>query len=101
MEEEYEQRYQNQRGIIQKIHDVIKKRLKKFLDAGIDLPNLASPLGVPSALYYVPKKGRMAVVPIMKMRCNLVSAKLNYNGMREFVLIISYFSNTFDLNIRK
>ncbi|GJR92724.1 reverse transcriptase domain-containing protein [Tanacetum coccineum] len=60
MEEEYEPAVQHQRRVNPKIHDVIKKEVKKLLDAGLIYPISDSPWVSP--VHYVPKKGGMAVV---------------------------------------
>ncbi|GJZ68650.1 reverse transcriptase domain-containing protein [Tanacetum coccineum] len=60
MEEDYEPAVQHQRRVNPKIHDVIKKEVEKFLDAGLIYPISDSPLVSP--VHCVPKKGGMTVV---------------------------------------
>nr|GEX47923.1 DNA-directed DNA polymerase [Tanacetum cinerariifolium] len=60
MEEDYKPTVQNQRRVNPKIHDVIKKEVKKLLDAGLIYPISDSPWVSP--VYCVPKKGGFTVV---------------------------------------
>nr|GFB07583.1 reverse transcriptase domain-containing protein [Tanacetum cinerariifolium] len=60
MEEDYKPAVQNQRRVNPKIHDVIKKEVKKLLDAGLIYP-ISDSLWV-SPVHCVPKKGGFTVV---------------------------------------
>ncbi|GJU93772.1 reverse transcriptase domain-containing protein [Tanacetum coccineum] len=60
MEEDYEPTVQHQRRVNPKIYDVIKKEVKKLLDAGLIYPISDSPWVSP--VHCVPKKGGMTVV---------------------------------------
>ncbi|GJS89281.1 reverse transcriptase domain-containing protein [Tanacetum coccineum] len=60
MEEDYKLAVQHQRRVNPKIHDVIKKKVEKLLDAGLIYPISNSPWVSP--VHCVPKKGRMTVV---------------------------------------
>ncbi|GJX08157.1 reverse transcriptase domain-containing protein [Tanacetum coccineum] len=60
MEEDYEPAVQHQRRVNPKIHDVIKKEVKKLLNAGLIYPISNSPWVSP--VHCVPKKGGMTVV---------------------------------------
>ncbi|GJT18609.1 reverse transcriptase domain-containing protein [Tanacetum coccineum] len=60
MEEDYTPAVQHQRRVNPKIHDVIKKEVKKLLDAGLIYPISDSPWVSP--VHCVPKKGGFTVV---------------------------------------
>ncbi|GKA80520.1 hypothetical protein Tco_0787212, partial [Tanacetum coccineum] len=60
MEEDYELTVQSQRWVNPKIHDVIKKKVEKLLDAGLIYPISNSPWVRP--VHCVPKKGGITVV---------------------------------------
>nr|GFA03996.1 reverse transcriptase domain-containing protein [Tanacetum cinerariifolium] len=60
MEEDYKPAVQHQRRVNPKIHDVIKKEVKKLLDAGLIYPISDSPWVSP--VHCVPKKGGFTVV---------------------------------------
>nr|GEU81457.1 reverse transcriptase domain-containing protein [Tanacetum cinerariifolium] len=60
MEEDYKPAVQHQRRVNPKIHDVIKKEVEKFLDAGLIYPISNSPWVSP--VHCVPKKGGFTVV---------------------------------------
>nr|GEV45792.1 reverse transcriptase domain-containing protein [Tanacetum cinerariifolium] len=60
LEEDYSSKVQSQRRVNPKIHDVIKKEVKKLLDAGLIYPISDSPWV--SLVHCVPKKGGMTVV---------------------------------------
>nr|GEU83463.1 retrovirus-related Pol polyprotein from transposon 17.6 [Tanacetum cinerariifolium] len=60
MEEDYKPAVQHQRRVNPKIHDVIKKEVKKLLDAGLIYSISDSPWVSP--VYCVPKKGGFTVV---------------------------------------
>nr|GEV95060.1 reverse transcriptase domain-containing protein [Tanacetum cinerariifolium] len=60
MEEDYKPAVQSQRRVNPKIHDVIKKEVKKLLNAGMIYPISDSPWVSP--IHCVPKKGGMTVV---------------------------------------
>ncbi|GJS75475.1 reverse transcriptase domain-containing protein [Tanacetum coccineum] len=60
MEEDYKPAVQHQRLVNPKIHDVIKKKVEKFLDVGLIYPISDSPWVSP--VHYVPKKGGFTVV---------------------------------------
>nr|GEW92413.1 reverse transcriptase domain-containing protein [Tanacetum cinerariifolium] len=60
LEEDYEPKVQSQRRVNPKIHDVIKKMVKKLLDAGLIYQISDSPWVNP--VHCVPKKGGMTVV---------------------------------------
>nr|GEZ98139.1 DNA-directed DNA polymerase [Tanacetum cinerariifolium] len=60
LEDDYSPKVQIQRRVNPKIHDVIKKEVKKLLDAGLIYPISDSPLVSP--VYCVPKKGGMTVI---------------------------------------
>nr|GEZ67283.1 transposon Ty3-I Gag-Pol polyprotein [Tanacetum cinerariifolium] len=60
MEEDYKLAVQHQRRVNPKIHDVIKKEVKKLLDAGLIYP-ISDSLWV-SPVHCVPKKGGFIVV---------------------------------------
>nr|GEZ09069.1 DNA-directed DNA polymerase [Tanacetum cinerariifolium] len=60
MEDDYKTAVQSQRRVNPKIHDVIKKKVIKLLDAGIIYPISDSPWVSP--IHCVPKKGGMTVV---------------------------------------
>ncbi|GKC77461.1 hypothetical protein Tco_1128235 [Tanacetum coccineum] len=60
MEEDYKLAVQHQRWVNPKIHDVIKKEVKKLLDAGLIYPISDSPWVSP--VHCVPKKGGLTVV---------------------------------------
>nr|GFB67257.1 reverse transcriptase domain-containing protein [Tanacetum cinerariifolium] len=60
LEEDYEPKVQSQRRVNPKIHDVIKKEVKKLLNAGLIYPISDSPWVSP--VHCVPKKGGMTVV---------------------------------------
>nr|GEY21490.1 DNA-directed DNA polymerase [Tanacetum cinerariifolium] len=60
IEDDYKPAVQSQRRVNPKIHDVIKKKVIKLLDAGMIYPIFDSPWVSP--IYCVPKKGGMTVV---------------------------------------
>nr|GEX36801.1 reverse transcriptase domain-containing protein [Tanacetum cinerariifolium] len=60
MEEDFKPAVQHQRRVNLKIHDVIKKEVKKLLDAGLIYPIFDSPWVGP--VHYVPIKGGFTVV---------------------------------------
>ncbi|GJX12250.1 reverse transcriptase domain-containing protein [Tanacetum coccineum] len=60
MEDDFKPAVQHQRRVNQKIHEVIKKKVVKLLDAGLIYPISDSPWVSP--VHCVPKKGRMTVV---------------------------------------
>ncbi|GKD39445.1 reverse transcriptase domain-containing protein [Tanacetum coccineum] len=60
MEEDYEPAVQHQRRVNPKIHNVIKKKVEKLLDARLIYPISDSPWVSP--VHCVPKKGGMAIV---------------------------------------
>nr|GEX50169.1 reverse transcriptase [Tanacetum cinerariifolium] len=60
LEDDYSPKVQSQRRVNPKIHDVIKKEVKKLLDAGLIYPISDSPLVSP--VHCVPKKGGMTVI---------------------------------------
>nr|GEZ62538.1 reverse transcriptase domain-containing protein [Tanacetum cinerariifolium] len=60
LEEDYTPKVQSQRRVNPKIHDVIKKKVEKLLDAGLIYPISDSPWVSP--VYCVPKKGGMTVI---------------------------------------
>ncbi|GKG27754.1 hypothetical protein Tco_0406081, partial [Tanacetum coccineum] len=60
MEDDYEPAVQHQRRVNPKIHDVIKNKVEKLLDAGLIYPISDSPWVNP--VHCVPKKGGMTVV---------------------------------------
>nr|GEV69126.1 reverse transcriptase domain-containing protein [Tanacetum cinerariifolium] len=60
MEEDYKLAVQHQRRVNPKIHDVIKKKVEKLLDAGLIYPIFDSPWVNP--VHCVPKKGGFTVV---------------------------------------
>nr|GEW70525.1 reverse transcriptase domain-containing protein [Tanacetum cinerariifolium] len=60
LEEEHSPKVQSQRRVNPKIHDVIKKKVEKLLDAGLIYPISDSPWV--SLIHCVPKKGGMTVI---------------------------------------
>ncbi|GKF58131.1 hypothetical protein Tco_0171668, partial [Tanacetum coccineum] len=60
MEEDYKPTVQSQRWVNPKIHEVIKKEVIKFLDAGMIYPISDSPWVSP--IHFIPKKGGITVV---------------------------------------
>nr|GFA50143.1 DNA-directed DNA polymerase [Tanacetum cinerariifolium] len=60
LEDDYSPKVQSQRRVNPKIHDVIKKEVKKLLDAGLIYPIFDSPWVSP--VYCVLKKGGMAII---------------------------------------
>nr|GEW36383.1 reverse transcriptase domain-containing protein [Tanacetum cinerariifolium] len=60
LEEDYSPKVQSQRRVNPKIHDVIKKEVKKLLNAGLIYPISDSPWVSP--IHCVPKKGGMTVI---------------------------------------
>nr|GEY45553.1 DNA-directed DNA polymerase [Tanacetum cinerariifolium] len=60
LEDDYSPKVQSQRRVNPKIHDVIKKEVKKLLDAGLIYPIFDSPWVSP--VHCVPKKGGMTVI---------------------------------------
>nr|GEV05150.1 DNA-directed DNA polymerase [Tanacetum cinerariifolium] len=60
LEEDFSPKMQSQRRVNPKIHDVIKKEVKKLLDTGLIYPISDSPWV--SLVYCVPKKGGMTVI---------------------------------------
>nr|GFC67257.1 reverse transcriptase domain-containing protein [Tanacetum cinerariifolium] len=60
LEEDFLPKVQSQRRVNLKIHDVIKKEVKKLLDAGLIYPIFDSPWVSP--VHCVPKKGGMTVI---------------------------------------
>nr|GEU34449.1 reverse transcriptase domain-containing protein [Tanacetum cinerariifolium] len=60
LEEDFSPKVQSQRRVNPKIHDVIKKEVKKLLDAGLIYPISDSPWVSP--VHCVPKKGGMTVI---------------------------------------
>nr|GEZ66346.1 reverse transcriptase domain-containing protein [Tanacetum cinerariifolium] len=60
LEEDYAPKVQSQRRVNPKIHDVIKKEVKKLLDAGLIYPISESPWVSP--VHCVSKKGGMTVI---------------------------------------
>nr|GFB59512.1 reverse transcriptase domain-containing protein [Tanacetum cinerariifolium] len=60
LEEDYSPKVQSQRRVNLKIHDVIKKEVKKLLDAGLIYPISDSPWVSP--IHCVPKKGGITVI---------------------------------------
>nr|GEY08679.1 reverse transcriptase domain-containing protein [Tanacetum cinerariifolium] len=60
LEDDFSPKVQSQRRVNPKIHDVIKKEVKKLLDAGLIYPISYSPWVSP--VHCVPKKGGMTVI---------------------------------------
>nr|GFD00539.1 reverse transcriptase domain-containing protein [Tanacetum cinerariifolium] len=60
LEEDFSPKVQSQRRVNPKIHDVIKKEVKKLIDAGLIYPIFDSPWVSP--VHCVPKKGGMTVI---------------------------------------
>nr|GEX28818.1 reverse transcriptase domain-containing protein [Tanacetum cinerariifolium] len=60
LEDDFSPKVQSQRRVNLKIHDVIKKEVKKLLDAGLIYPISDSPWVSP--VHCVPKKGGMTVI---------------------------------------
>nr|GEU43134.1 reverse transcriptase domain-containing protein [Tanacetum cinerariifolium] len=60
LEDDFTQKVQSQRRVNPKIHDVIKKEIKKLLDAGLIYPISVSPWI--SHIHCIPKKGGMTVI---------------------------------------
>nr|GFB22052.1 hypothetical protein [Tanacetum cinerariifolium] len=60
LEEDYSPKVQSQRRVNPKIHDVIKKKVEKLLEAGLIYPISDSPWVSP--IHCVPKKGGMTVI---------------------------------------
>nr|GEY96506.1 reverse transcriptase domain-containing protein [Tanacetum cinerariifolium] len=60
LEEDFSPKVQSQRRVNPKIHDVIKKEVKKLLNAGLIYPISDSPWVSP--IHCVPKKGGMTVI---------------------------------------
>nr|GEZ46793.1 hypothetical protein [Tanacetum cinerariifolium] len=60
LEEDYSPKMQSQRRVNPKIHDVIKKEVKKLFDIGLIYP--ISDSSWVSPVHYVPKKGGMTVI---------------------------------------
>nr|GEX60345.1 reverse transcriptase domain-containing protein [Tanacetum cinerariifolium] len=60
LEEDFSPKVQSQRRVNPKIHDIIKKEVKKILDAGLIYPISDSPWV--SHVHCVPKKGGMTVI---------------------------------------
>nr|GEY25608.1 reverse transcriptase domain-containing protein [Tanacetum cinerariifolium] len=60
LEEDFSPKVQSQRRVNPKIHDVIKKEVKKLLDAGLTYPISDSPWVSP--IHCVPKKGGITVI---------------------------------------
>nr|GEZ33655.1 DNA-directed DNA polymerase [Tanacetum cinerariifolium] len=60
LKEDFSPMVQSQRRVNSKIHDVIKKKVEKLLDAGLIYPISDSPWVSP--VYCVPKKGGMTVI---------------------------------------
>nr|GFB60066.1 reverse transcriptase domain-containing protein [Tanacetum cinerariifolium] len=60
LEENYSPKVQSQRRVNPKIHDVIKKKVEKLLDAGLIYPISDSPWVSP--IHCVPKKGGMTII---------------------------------------
>nr|GFA11334.1 reverse transcriptase domain-containing protein [Tanacetum cinerariifolium] len=60
LEDDFSPKVQSQRRVNPKIHDVIKKEVKKLLDAGLIYPISDSPWVSP--VHCVPKKGGMTVI---------------------------------------
>nr|GFB05323.1 reverse transcriptase domain-containing protein [Tanacetum cinerariifolium] len=60
LEEDYSPKVQSQRRVNPKIHDVIKKKVEKLLDAGLIYPISDSPWVSP--IHCVPKKGGMTII---------------------------------------
>nr|GEV57946.1 reverse transcriptase domain-containing protein [Tanacetum cinerariifolium] len=60
LEEDFSPKVQSQRRVNPKIHDVIKKEVKKLLDAGLIYPIFDNPWVSP--VHCVPKKGCMTVI---------------------------------------
>nr|GFB55339.1 reverse transcriptase domain-containing protein [Tanacetum cinerariifolium] len=60
LEDNYSPKVQSQRRVNPKIHDVIKKEVKKLLDAGLIYPISDSPWVSP--IHCVPKKGVLTVI---------------------------------------
>nr|GEY89700.1 reverse transcriptase domain-containing protein [Tanacetum cinerariifolium] len=60
LEEDFSPKVQSQRRVNPKIHDVIKKEVKKLLDVGLIYPISNSPWVSP--IHCVPKKGGMTVI---------------------------------------
>nr|GEX17480.1 reverse transcriptase domain-containing protein [Tanacetum cinerariifolium] len=60
LEDDYSPKVKSQRRVNPKIHDVIKKEVKKLLDAGLIYPISDSPWVSP--VHCVPKKGGMTVI---------------------------------------
>nr|GEX21014.1 transposon Ty3-I Gag-Pol polyprotein [Tanacetum cinerariifolium] len=79
LEEDYSPKVQSQRRVNLKIHDVIKKEVKKLLDAGLIYPISDSPWVSP--IHCVPKKGGMTVIK---------------NDENELVPLASYFQIPID-----
>nr|GEY08236.1 reverse transcriptase domain-containing protein [Tanacetum cinerariifolium] len=60
LEEDYSPKVQSQRKVNPKIHDVIKKEVKKLLDAGLIYPISDNPWVSP--IHCIPKKGGITVI---------------------------------------
>nr|GFB79373.1 reverse transcriptase domain-containing protein [Tanacetum cinerariifolium] len=60
LEEDYSPKVQSQRRVNPKIHDIIKKKVKKLLDTGLIYPIFDSPWVSP--IHCVPKKEGMTVI---------------------------------------
>nr|GFA55144.1 DNA-directed DNA polymerase [Tanacetum cinerariifolium] len=76
LDEDFPPKVQSQRRVNPKIHDVIKKEVEKFLDAGLIYPISDSPWVSP--VYCVPKKGGMTVIKTTKT--NLFQLALSQAG---------------------
>nr|GEX71039.1 reverse transcriptase domain-containing protein [Tanacetum cinerariifolium] len=89
MKEDFRPAVQHQRRVNLKIHDVIKKEVEKFLNAGLIYPIFDSPWVRP--VHFIPKKGGFTVVE--NEENELIPTRL-VTGWR--VCIDYLFGNSFD-----
>ncbi|GJV14393.1 reverse transcriptase domain-containing protein [Tanacetum coccineum] len=100
-EDDFKLTVQHQRRVNPKIHEVIKKKVIKLLDAGLIYPISNSPWVSP--VYYVPKKGGMTVVKnedneLIPTRCMMaIFHDMIEKTMEVFMDDFSVFGDSFSL----
>ncbi|GJY89664.1 reverse transcriptase domain-containing protein [Tanacetum coccineum] len=88
LEDDYQPSVQHQRRVNPKIHDVIKKKVEKLLDAGLIYPISDSPWVSP--VHCVPKKGGMTVVTNEENELTMTEAETNYTTTEKEMLAVVY-----------
>nr|GEY67181.1 DNA-directed DNA polymerase [Tanacetum cinerariifolium] len=94
VEEDYKPVVQHQRQVNPKIYDVIKKEVKKLLDAGLIYPISDSPRVSP--IHFVPKKGGFTVVENGENELIPTRLVTEWRTMEVFMDDFSVFGNSFE-----